>query len=178
MDSLKVNFTALNIKYQLLKECQQADHEGTQLFNTSMPSVSRGKRSLKIPDPLILDNDFKPTWKEWLGKMQIKLAVNEDHYLTEVTCIDYVLSQLGEKTAQHTESCSPYESSVTNLYCTANEILEDLKEIYKIPDKSRNYCQVYIDLIQDFKQFSEFYVKFHHLSTFLEYGKTQCMDDI
>ena len=140
VNSLKANFTALNIKYQLLKECQQADHEGTQLFNTSIPLVDRGKHSLKISDPFILDDGSEPTWEEWLDNMQAKLAVNEDHYLTEITCIGYVLSQLSEKAAQHTESCSLYETSVTNLYCTANEILEDLKEIYEDSDKSRNYC--------------------------------------
>ena len=140
MNSLKANFTTLNIKYQLLKKRQGADHEGTQLFNISMPSVNRGKHSLKISDPLILDNGSKPTWEEWVGKMQAKLAVNEDHYLTETAYIDYVLSQLGRKAAQHTESCSLYEFSVINLYHTANEILEDLKEIYEDSDKLRNYC--------------------------------------
>ena len=105
-----------------------------------MPSVNGGKCSLKILDPLILDDGFKPTWEEWLGKMQIKLTVNKNHYLTEITCISYVLSQLSEKAAQHTESCSLYEFSVINLYCTANKILENLKKIYKDSDKLRNYC--------------------------------------
>ncbi len=72
--------------------------------------------------------------------MQAKLAVNEDYYLTEITYIDYVLSQLSRKAAQHTESYSLYKVSVINLYCTANEILKDLKEIYKDSDKLRNYC--------------------------------------
>ena len=72
--------------------------------------------------------------------MQVKLAVNENYYLTEVACISYVLSQLSEKAAQHTESCSLYEFSVINPYCTANEILKDLKKIYKDSDKLRNYC--------------------------------------
>ena len=72
--------------------------------------------------------------------MQAKLTVNEDHYLTETACISYVLSQLGRNAAQHTESHSLYEFSVINLYCTVNEILKDLKEIYKDSDKSRNYC--------------------------------------
>ena len=79
--------------------------------------------------------------------MQTKLAVNEDHYLTEIACISYVLSQLDEKAAQHTESYSLYKFLVINLYCTVNEILKDLKEIYEDSDKLRNYCQVYIDLI-------------------------------
>ena len=72
--------------------------------------------------------------------MQVKLVVNEDHYLTEVICISYVLSQLSKKAAQHTESHSLYEFSVINFYCTANEILKDLKEIYKDLNKLRNYC--------------------------------------
>ena len=147
MDFLKVNFTTLNNKYQLLKKHQQADHEGTQLFNTSILSVDRGKHSLKILNSFILDDSSKPTWEEWVGKMQVKLAVNEDHYLTEVTCMSYVLSQLSKKATQHTESCSLYEFSVINLYYTTNKILEDLKKIYEDSDKSRNYYQAYINLI-------------------------------
>ena len=143
-----------------------------------MPSVSRGKCSLKISDPLILDDSSEPTWKEWVGKMQAKLTVNKNHYLTEIACISYVLSQLSKKAAQHTESCSSYEFSATNPYCTSNEILKDLKEIYKDSNKLRNYCQTYIKLIQDFKWFSEFYVEFHHFFTFLNYDETQCIDDI
>ena len=72
--------------------------------------------------------------------MQVKLTVNKNHYLTEIACISYVLSQLSEKAAQYTESHSLYKFSVTNFYCTANEILENLKEIYKDSDKLRNYC--------------------------------------
>ena len=109
--------------------------------------------------------------------MKAKLRVNEDYYLTEVTCIRYVLSQLSKKAAQHTESCSLYELSVANPYCTANKILENLKEIYEDSDKLRNYCQAYIELIQGLKWFSDFYIEFYCLFTFLEYGETQCMDD-
>ena len=90
----------------------------------------------------------------------------------------YVLSRLSGKAAQHTESCSPYGSSVTNPYKSAGEILEDLKNIYEDPDKSRNYRQAYIDLIQGIKRFSDFFIEFRRLSTFLGYGESQCMDDI
>ena len=110
--------------------------------------------------------------------MKARLSVNKDHYPTETAHMRYVLSQLSGRAAQHTESHSPYGLSVVNPYCTANEILEDLKEIYEDPDKLRNYCQVYIELIQGLKQFSDFYIKFCRLFTFLEYGKTQCMDDL
>ena len=72
--------------------------------------------------------------------MQVKLTVNKNYYLTEITCISYVLSQLDKKAAQHTEFCSLYIFSVINLYCTVNEILKDLKEIYKDLNKLRNYC--------------------------------------
>ena len=79
--------------------------------------------------------------------MQMKLSVNRDHYLTNIVCIKYVLSQLSEKTAQHTEFCHLYELSVLNLNCTADEILKNLKKIYENLDKSQNYCQIYIKLV-------------------------------
>ena len=40
--TLNINFATLNTKHQLLKKCQQADHEGTLLFNAFMHSVSEG----------------------------------------------------------------------------------------------------------------------------------------
>ena len=42
MTTLNINFAALNTKHQLLKKCQQANHEETLLFNASMHSVSEG----------------------------------------------------------------------------------------------------------------------------------------
>ena len=59
----------------------------------------------------------------------------------------YVLSQLSEKAAQHTESYSLYESSVIDSYQTADEVLKNLKDIYEDSDKSRNFHWTYIKLI-------------------------------
>ena len=175
---LKISFTALNIKYQLLKKCQWADCEGTQQSNTSMTLVVEDKHSLKISDSSLLDDSFNSTWEEWVSKIQTKLSVNEDHYLTEIVCMRYVLFWLSVKTAQHTEFCFSYEFSVINLYHTADEILKNLKKIYENLNKSRNYCQIYIELLQSFKRFSDFYVEFCCLFTFLRYGKTQCMNNL
>ena len=72
--------------------------------------------------------------------MQIKLSVNENHYLTNIVCIKYILSQLSEKIAQHTEFCYLYELSVLNLYCITDKILKNLKKVYKNLDKLQNYC--------------------------------------
>lgn len=61
--------------------------------------------------------------------------------------MSYVLSQLSEKAAQHTEFHSLYKLTVTDLYQTASKILKDLKNIYEDSDKLRNYCHIYIKLI-------------------------------
>ena len=177
VDSLEANFAALNTKYQLLKERQRTEREGTYSSNISNSS-NGGKRSQKLPDPPLLDDGTEPTWDNWIGKMKAKLSVNEDHYPTETARMGYVLSRLSGRAAQHTESRSPYGLSVANPYRTANEILEDLKEIYEDPDKPRNYRRAYIDLTQGLSRFSDFYVEFRRLSTFLGYGETQCMDDL
>ena len=63
-------------------------------------------------------------------------------------CIKYVLFWLSEKAAQHTESHSFFKVSVSHLYCTADEILSDLKNVYKDSDKLKNYCCIYNKLIQ------------------------------
>ena len=175
--SLDTSFAALNTKYQLLKERQRTEREGTHSSNISNSS-NGGKRSQKLPDPPLLDDGTEPTWDNWIGKMKAKLSVNEDHYPTETARMGYVLSRLSGRAAQHTESRSPYGISVANPYCTANEILEDLKEIYEDLDKPRNYRRAYIELIQGPKRFSDFYIEFRRLSTFLGYGETQCMDDL
>ena len=92
VNSLKTNFTVLNIKYQLLKKCQWADHEETQLSNTFTSSVDEGKHSLKISDSSFLNNSTESTWEDWINKMHVKLTVNDDHYLTEIAQMRYVMS--------------------------------------------------------------------------------------
>ena len=176
--SLNTSFSALNTKYQLCKEWQQTERKNSHLFTTSIQSASRGFHSQKLSDPPLLNDGSEPTWEDWIGKICTKLVVNQDHYPGENDKMGYVLSQLSGKAAQHTESCSPYGSSVTNPYKSAEEILKDLKDIYEDSDKFRNYCWAYIDLIQGTKRFSDFFIEFHRLSTFLEYGESQCMDDI
>ena len=175
--SLKTSFTALNTKYQLLKERQQTEREGTYSSNISN-SLNGGKRSQKLPDPPLLDDGSEPTWEDWVGKMKAKLSVNKDHYPTEIARMGYVLSRLSGKAAQHTESRSPYGFSVADPYHDVNEILKDLREIYEDPDKQRNYRRAYIELIQGSKRFSDFYVEFRRLFTFFKYGEAQCIDDL
>ena len=145
--SLNINFAALNIKYQLLKKCQWANHEGTLLFNISMHSVSEGQHSQKLSDSLLLDNSSESTWDNWLEKIHVKLSVNHDHFSEKTDWMRYVLSQLSEKAAQHTESYSLYESSVIDSYQTADEVLKNLKDIYEDSDKSRNFHWAYIELV-------------------------------
>ena len=63
-------------------------------------------------------------------------------------------------------------------YLTANDVLTDLRAIYKDPDKPRNYRRAYIEIAQGMKKFSDFFIEFRRLSTFLGYGESQCMDDL
>ena len=59
--SLNINFTVLNIKYQLLKEYQQTDYERTLLFNTFKHSVSEGQHSQKLLNSSLLNNSSEST---------------------------------------------------------------------------------------------------------------------
>ena len=63
-------------------------------------------------------------------------------------CIRYVLFWLSEKAAQYTESHLFFKVSVSHLYCTADEVLSNLKNVYKDSDKLRNYHCIYNELIQ------------------------------
>ena len=71
--------------------------------------------------------------------MHVKLFINRDHFPEEADWMRYMLSWLSERAAQHTESHSPYEPAVIDSYQTANDILKNLKKIYKDSNKSRNY---------------------------------------
>ena len=175
---LNISFITFNTKYELLKKCQWADYEETQLFNISMLLIDRSKLFSKISDFSFLDNSTELTWENWLSKICVKLSVNENHYSTSITCMRYVMFQLSEKTAQHTESYLPHNFFIINFYQNMDKILKNLKEVYKNSVKSRNYCQTYIELIQSFKQFFNFYVEFCCLSTFLEYEETQYINHL
>ena len=75
-----------------------------------MHSAGEGQRSQKLPDPPLLDDGSEPTWDNWLEKMHAKLSVNQDHFSEKADRMRYMLSQLSERAAQHTESHSPYVS--------------------------------------------------------------------
>ena len=60
MTSLNTSFTALNIKYQLLKECQQTEQEGTHSSNI-LNSLNDGKHLQKLLNPSLLNDSTEPT---------------------------------------------------------------------------------------------------------------------
>ena len=85
-------------------------------------------------------------WNNWIQKICIKLIVNSDYYLNKLFYMRYVLFWLDKKTAQHTESHSLYEVSVSHLYCTADKVLNNLKNIYEDSDMLKIFHCIYNDV--------------------------------
>ena len=86
------------------------------------------------------------------------------------------MSRLGGEAVEHMYARRKPKSH--NPYITADEVLDDLKEIYEDPDKENSYRRQYNALKQGPRKFSEFFSEFRRLSSLLEYGENQLIHDL
>lgn len=159
-----------------LRELRRAEIQARDNTPVSTRSTLQGRRSQKLPDPDLLTNGGKPTWEDWIHKMRAKLAINSDHFDNESAKFGYVLSRLGGQAASHTYARSPY-SSTSNPYLTVDEVLKNLQQMFEDSDKDGNYRREYKSLTQGGKKFSDFYMEFYRLSSYLELSEKQLLYD-
>ena len=78
--------------------------EGTPKSNTSDAAK---KRSAKFPDPPILDDGLKPTFRVWNDQMKSKLRINDDWFdqpdqdKAEHARVAYIKTRVDGKAAEH-----------------------------------------------------------------------------
>ena len=99
-------------------------------------SVSKAKKSPKLPDPPVFTNGKDPTWDDWSSKVREKMDSNADHYSTEKSRIAYVLTRLGGDAVTYTYHRR--EKNAANPYLTYEDILSELAETYEDSDRLEN----------------------------------------
>ena len=93
-------------------------------------------------------------------RIRNKLLLNSDHYPTEAFKIEYTVSRLGGKAVKYTLS---RRRSSTNLYHSADELLDQLGDIYETLLKNvfiTNYNALNNLYQQENQSFPDFYSEF------------------
>ncbi len=139
-------------------------------------TYSERSRSQKIPDPPLFTDEKNPTWENWYGKIQDKLEINADLFPNERAKLGYIHSRLSGDAAEATQARR--ERDCANLYKIADDLLEELAQLFDDPDKKVNFRREYYNLVQGFKKFSEFYTQFQRLSSYLGYHEKQLIADL
>ena len=184
MEALKARCEELNkqtkeLETRLQKEKDKhKEKESTPFSTTSFPSSSSSgdRRSQKLPDPPLFTDGIEPTWEDWQGKIRDKIEINADHFNGTKAVLAYIHSRIAGEAAKAT--LARRQRGSLNPYLTANELLDELSDLYEDPDKENNYRREYSNLYQGLSKFSEFYAVFQRLSSYLGYNDKQLMADL
>lgn len=146
-------------QYELLQALRQ---QATSRESTPQTQTAPAK-STKIPDPPMLIDGKSPSFESWLTKIQNKLKVNADHFLTEDAKIAYIQLRTDGEASEHIQP--RLQDDAPDQYTTAEELLSHLQSIYEDPNRVFNAKNEFKKLFMKPSQtFHEFYTRFLHLS--------------
>jgi hypothetical protein len=108
---------------------------------TSISSESkRDKRSAKFPDPPILEDGEKPTFRIWNAQMQHKLRINADWYahddpdVTEQSKVAYIQTRTDGKAAKHLYTWLE-DKQDGNKRVYIEDVIQCLENLFEDPDR-------------------------------------------
>ncbi|CAD6594599.1 MAG: hypothetical protein ASARMPREDX12_000483 [Alectoria sarmentosa] len=139
--------------------------------------------SPRLPDPPVFNGADRSKFEDWKLRIQDKLSLNKDHYPTDGFQINYVISRLSGKASEHT--VFRRRDSTTNPYNTAQNVLDQLSNLYETPLHIQHHANHHIceNLKQGTEQpFPEFYTKLmrydedqseRNLMSYLEHNMTK-----
>ena len=109
--------------------------EGTPKSNAS---DNIKKRSAKFPDPPILDDSIKPTFRVWNNQMKSKLRINDDWFdcpdpkKVEHAKVAYIKTRVDGKAAEH---LYPWLEAQSGREIYVEEVIQCLKNVFENPDR-------------------------------------------
>jgi hypothetical protein len=120
-------------------------------------------KSAKIPDPPLLTDGTKPTFKSWKLQMKGKLRVNSDYFPSSDARMAYVFSRTRGDAQKHL--LPRYSDDSWETFRSEQEMFKHLSSIYKDPFKSANTRLKYRSLMMKVSEtFTEFQTRVLHLS--------------
>ena len=149
-----------------LAEVRRTVRQGTprsQATNEAAP-----KRSAKFPDPPVLENGEKPTFRVWNDQMKSKLRINadwfdqEDPSEAELARVAYIKTRIDGKAAEHLFPwIEAQEAAGNEIY--VETVLQCLKNVFEDPDrknKARKALQKFrMPYLGDFNDFQSEFVR-------------------
>ena len=119
------DFRQLKTKYNDLRTTKDKYKRKARSEEDKEDLSYKQRLSSKLPDPPIFIDGVDPIWEDWLAKVDRKLIVNEDYYLTGLLEVAYVLLRLGGKAIAFIANRS--RRGVTNAYIGVTNLFNLLK---------------------------------------------------
>jgi uncharacterized coiled-coil protein SlyX len=126
-------------------------------------SVATSRKSAKIPDPPLLDNEQDPLFKDWLLAMKQKLEANADHYDSPTLRVAYVASRCEGTARKHITT--RLREGALNQYTDSDDMMKHLETIFSDPNRARIARRKYHDLVmKPTEKFHAFLSEFMYLA--------------
>ena len=145
-------------------------------FGSATPNQSRRKLTPKFPDPPVFTDGVDPTWDDWVAKIAEKLETNEDHYPTEKSRVNYVISRIGGEAVTYT--IERRRRGTTNPYQDIEELLDQLAEVYEDTDRVKNAQREYNNLQMGSQPFKSFIADLMRLGHICGFTDNHLMNDL
>ena len=107
---------------------------------TASSAGGKGKRSAKFPDPPILEDGVKPTFRVWNDQMKSKLQINDDWFnqedpeRVEHAKVAYIKTRVDGKAAEHLYPwLEAQEATGTPIY--VETVIQCLENVFEDPDR-------------------------------------------
>ena len=140
------------------------------------PFLRTERLTPKVPDPPQLTNGESPTWMEWHQGIQYKRSQNKDHFPTESSEIQYVLSRISGDAYRLLEFRTRH--GTTNPFISVNEIFEALGGIFDDTDREEKILREYQALTMGSNDFHKFFIQFYSLGKNLNHSDVQMVTDL
>ncbi|SLM34150.1 hypothetical protein LPUS_02852 [Lasallia pustulata] len=175
-DHVVLSYVAFEI-YTKASRPLSARQDSPANSNNTLSSQSRVNKLSKLPDPPVFTDGKNLTWEVWETKIQDKLEVNADYYLTALSQIAYVASRVEGDAAAYIHG--RHRDGAAKPYTSVKKLLEHLAGIYEVQDVKLTARNAYKNLRMGTTElFATFYLNFARSTSMLPYDEHTLMDDL
>ncbi len=134
------------------------------------------KWSQKLLNSSLFTDEKESIWNDWQEKIRDKLEVNINHFDNDRAILIYIHFRINEDAVK--VILVQRQHDLMNLYFIADDLLDELAQLYDDSDKKINFRREYDNLKQENNKFSDFYSMFQRLFFYLEYHEKQLIIDL
>ncbi|KAJ5099346.1 hypothetical protein N7532_006347 [Penicillium argentinense] len=101
------------------------------------PSTISNKKSIKMPDPPMLNDGKDVKFKTWRNEIRRKLLLNEDHYPTAAHQLTYVSSRCEGKARRHINPRMQDNAMNPRSYQNIQDVFDHLEGVFHDPNQKQ-----------------------------------------